>query len=406
MDVARLIERIERVDVASASVGELASVMGDLGRLKGWVGSTEAAAAHRAGELERSGQASSAADLISRGTKTSRRSAEKTQRRGAALAQAPGVEQQLAAGRISTEHADALATAAGKLDDEQRSALFERDEQLARRAASQTPAQFARTLSKAAAEISLDDGIERSEQQRRAATLSHGINADTGMGWIRAELHPDDYQKVKRRLDAEVNAMKRLPKHEGRRYEQLGADALVALVTGGRAASRVPAEVSLLIDHQTLSSGPHADTVCEYSDGNPLPAETARRHACDAKIIPAVLDSIGMPLDVGRGARHATLAQRTALRAMYRTCGVDGCDTGFDRCEMHHLVEWNDLGDTDLENLVPVCSFHHHRAHEGRWRLQLEPSTRQLSVFLPDGSLHSRCLPDMVAERADSRTAA
>lgn len=406
MEVARLIERIERVDVASASVGELASLMGDLGRLKGWVGSTEAAAAHRAGELERAGQASSASDLISRGTKTSRRTAEKTQRRGDALAQAPGVAQQLASGRISTEHADALATAAGKLDDEQRDELFGRDEELAQRAVSETPAQFARTLAKAAAEISLDDGIERSEQQRRSASLSHGINPDTGMGWIRAELHPDDYQKVKRRLDTEVNAMKRLPEHEGRRYEQLAAEALVSLVTGSRSVSRVPAEVTLLLDYQTLVSGMHADTVCEYGDGNPLPAETARRHACDAKIIPAVLDSASMPLDVGRGARHATPAQRTALRAMYRTCGVDGCDTGFDRCEMHHLVEWNDLGTTDLDNLVPVCSFHHHRVHEGRWRLQLEPSTRELSVFLPDGSLHSRCKPDMVVERANGRAAA
>lgn len=272
MEVARIVERIERVDVASASVGQLASLMGDLGRLKGWVGSTEAAAAHRAGELERAGEASSASDLISRGTKTSRRTAEKTQRRGDALAQAPGFGQQLASGRISTEHADALATAAGKLDDEQRDELFGRNEELAERAVSETPVQFARTLAKVAAGIALDDGIERSEQQRRSASLSHGINSDTGMGWIRAELHPDDYQKVKRRLDAEVNAMKRLPEYEGRRYEQLAAEALVSLVTGGRAVSRVPAEVTVLLDYQTLVDGVHADTVSEYSDGSPLHA--------------------------------------------------------------------------------------------------------------------------------------
>jgi hypothetical protein len=84
---------------------------------------------------------------------------------------------------------------------------------------------------------------------------------------------------------------------------------------------------------------------------------------------------------------------------MYRSCAIDGCDQHFDRCHIHHLVEWDDLGLTDLDNLVPLCSFHHHRAHEGRWQLQLDPSTRQLTVRLPDGSPHLQSLPDLLAER-------
>ncbi len=405
MEPSDLVERIQRVDVDAAGVGGIAAMVGNVTRLKGWIATVEAAAARRAGELERAGEATSASDLISRGMKTSRRSAEKTQRRGEALSKAPIIESELAGGRISTEHADALASAAGRLDDAQRDALFERDDELARRAAAETPAQFARTLSKIAAEISLDDGIERSEQQRREATLAHGINSDTGMGWVRAELHPDDYQKVKRRLDAEVAAMKYLDGNAGRRHEQLAAEALVNLVTGTRGVARVPAEVVVLIDLATLTGDVHPESTCEYSDGTPMPAEIARRHACDAKIIPVVLGSDGMPLDVGRGARHATPAQRHALRAVYRTCAVDGCDTGFDRCEIHHLIEWLQLGETDLANLLPVCSYHHHRAHEGRWRLQLDPSTRQLSVYLPDGSLHSTCLPDILAERESNEAA-
>ena len=154
----------------------------------------------------------------------------------------------------------------------------------------------------------------------------------------------------------------------------------------------------VLIDFEMLVSGVHADTISEYSDGDPVPPDTVRRHACGAKIIPVVLDSNGMPLDVGRGARHATPAQRNALRSMYRTCAVGGCDIGFDRCEIHHLIEWSNLGNTDLENLLPICTYHHHRAHEGRWRLQLDPTTRQLTVHHPDGTLHSRAEPDMLTE--------
>lgn len=405
MDLARLVDRIECVDIAGANVAQLATLMGDVGCVKGWIAQIEAAAAHRAGELEGAGKAGSAVDLIARGTKTSHRAAEKTRRRGDALAESPEVERQLAAGRISAEHADALATAADKLGDEHRDALFERDLELADQAAQQTPAQFARTLARTVQEISRDDGIERSEQQRRDVTLTHGINHDTGMGWIRADLHPDDYQRVKTRLNAEISAMKHGSEYDGLREDQRGAIALIGLVTGGRLKAQAPPSVAVMVDYQTITTGLHATSICEYADGTALPVEAARRHACDAKIIPVVLDSHGMPIDVGRGARHATPAQRTALRSMYRTCAVDGCERSFDRCEMHHILEWLNLGDTDLDNLLPLCAYHHHRVHEGRWRLQLDPSTRQLDVFLPDGSRHSRCVPDIIAERSRTNAA-
>jgi len=66
---------------------------------------------------------------------------------------------------------------------------------------------------------------------------------------------------------------------------------------------------------------------------------------------------------------------------------------------MHHLAEWDDFGPSDIDNLIPVCSFHHHRVHQGRWRLQLDASTRQLTVTLPDSTHHTTSLPDLLAER-------
>jgi hypothetical protein len=35
-------------------------------------------------------------------------------------------------------------------------------------------------------------------------------------------------------------------------------------------------------------------------------------------------------------------------------------------------VHWLDGGPTDLDNLVPLCSRHHHLHHEGRFRLGYE----------------------------------
>ena len=149
----------------------------------------------------------------------------------------------------------------------------------------------------------------------------------------------------------------------------------------------------MLIDQHTLRHGRHDDTVGEHSDGSVLPAESARRLACDANILPVVLEGDDQPLDVARSRRLATRAQRTALRAMYPTCAIDGCDRHFDRCHIHHLVEWDQLGTTDLVNLLPPGGFHHHRAHEGRWRLQLDSSARELSVHLATGELDPTSLP-------------
>ena len=127
-------------------------------------------------------------------------------------------------------------------------------------------------------------------------------------------------------------------------------------------------EICVHIDYATMLNGLHELSVCETADGIPLPPETVRRLACEAAIVPIVLNGAGEALNCGREQRVANRAQRRALRAMYRTCGYPGCDVVFDRCDIHHVIEWLRLGSTDLDNLLPLCSKHHHLVHEGRWR--------------------------------------
>ncbi len=156
----------------------------------------------------------------------------------------------------------------------------------------------------------------------------------------------------------------------------------------------------MLIDCATLTEGRHDDSVCEYSDGTPVPVETARRHACDAHLIPVVL---GADSDAPRRRTRPTLAPHRPNGPRCGRCiapvrSTAATDTSI-TCHIHHLLEWDDLGNTDIDNLLPLCSFHHHRVHEGRWRLQLDPSTRQLTVTLPNSTHHSTSLPDHIAER-------
>ena len=71
---------------------------------------------------------------------------------------------------------------------------------------------------------------------------------------------------------------------------------------------------------------------------------------------------------------------------MYRTCAHPHCTTPFDRCEIHHVTAWDALGPTDLANLLPLCSFHHHCVHEGGWTLTLDPD-RTITLTRPDGDI-------------------
>ena len=89
-----------------------------------------------------------------------------------------------------------------------------------------------------------------------------------------------------------------------------------------------------------------ADTVHVTGGFGLVGSETVRRLACEAAIVPIVLNAAGEVLNCGREQRVANRAQRRALRAMYRTCGYPGCDVTFDRCDIHHVIEWLRHGST------------------------------------------------------------
>jgi Domain of unknown function (DUF222) len=154
------------------------------------------------------------------------------------------------------------------------------------------------------------------------------------------------------------------------------------------------------------SPGLHDQSVCETADGNPLPPETVRRLCCDANILPVVLGATGEVLDLGREQRLANRAQRRALRAMYRTCAHPGCPVRVEACRIHHVKWWDHHGRTALEDLLPLCSVHHHLVHDGRWTLTLRPD-RTITLHRPDGTLHyDGSTTDRTPSRAPPRTPA
>jgi len=104
------------------------------------------------------------------------------------------------------------------------------------------------------------------------------------------------------------------------------------------------------------------------SDQIDITATHARRLACTAKILPAILGGKGEVLDLGRAQRLFTKAQRRALRLRDQHCRAEGCTIPATWTEAHHLKPWSEGGRTDLNDAVSLCSHHHHRIHDHRYR--------------------------------------
>lgn len=133
---------------------------------------------------------------------------------------------------------------------------------------------------------------------------------------------------------------------------------------GGFARNAVTLLVHL--DHQHLLDGlasARLDTGAHVSAGE------ARRLACSAGIIPVVLGGASQVLDLGRERRLHSTAQRRALSVTHETCAAEGCQRPFAWCDVHHPHAWSRGGATDLDNGVPLCGFHHRRAHDARFDL-------------------------------------
>ncbi|MFB9233933.1 DUF222 domain-containing protein [Plantactinospora siamensis] len=125
--------------------------------------------------------------------------------------------------------------------------------------------------------------------------------------------------------------------------------------------------------------------------GPRLSPEAVRRLACDAQILPAVLDGKGQVLDVGRQRRLFTGPLRRALVLRDRGCAFPGCDRPPRWADAHHIRSWADGGDTALHNAVLLCRYHHTVIHRGHWQVRLAPDGHP--DFIPPAWIDPTQLP-------------
>ena len=412
MSISELVLSLEAIDPSLLDRDGVNAALCSVARIHSWL---EVKQAHLVRRLKALAEASACvvpeADIAA-ATRTSRGDAERMSKRADALGALPEIESALSTGQLSASHVDALARTMRDLTPEQRTLFAAQGAQHATIAQRSTPEQFARYLRREAQRFSKRAGEDRLTQQRKNSGVRWWLDSDTGMWVLRAELDPETGLIMQGRLENAVDTLFRsgipdtCPSGHGQQAHLRGL-AFVQLTShgphcdngSGLGERRIDQpdrrfEVSIVIDLETLRHGLHEHSLIDNGNGADLPVESYRRMACSAALIPVVLNSAGVVLDQGREIRLANRAQRRALRAMYATCALPDCTVRSKYCEPHHIVWWQHNGATDLDNLLPLCSRHHHSVHEGGWQLAMGPD-RSLTITYPNGEQRITGPPSM-----------
>ncbi|MDE0488084.1 MAG: DUF222 domain-containing protein [Gammaproteobacteria bacterium] len=169
---------------------------------------------------------------------------------------------------------------------------------------------------------------------------------------------------------------------------QRRADAFEHMVqqflAGGGSGYTAPAhEVVVHIAHDALCDVAESSGA-EFENGRTVAVETARRLGCDGALVGVVEGAKGEPLAVGRRTRAVPPAIRRALRVRDGGCRFPGCDRSR-YVHAHHIKHWADGGETSLDNLVTLCSFHHRLVHEGGYGVRVDEG--EIRFTRPDGGV-------------------
>ncbi len=372
---------------------ELDRYQRSIAALRAWCDAQQVRATRRQRALASEGRAADPRHGLSNHGRQSSKEAAAASDREQVCDAMPGFEDALAAGEVASGHVDAIANATKNLDDAERAEFTDSADDLLDDATRQGVDAFAKNCRDLAKSIRARHNsgadVDELERQKAQSKISRWVDKTTGMHKTLIEADP----VTDRKLWAAIQTCRRTRQRhaQGSRrprptFDRVTVDALVDAVSGGSGGD-TNIQLAVHIDLDTLTNRRHTATLCETDSGVALPVDTVRRMACDADIIPIVLDGTGVVLDHGRAQRLATPQQRLALSAMQATCSHPDCTVTIDDCRIHHLDPWALGGRTDLDALAPLCEPHHHLVHEGGWTLTLTPD-RTATWTQPDGTTY------------------
>ena len=283
------------------------------------------------------------------------------------LADLPQATQAFADGDISYAHAALIARTAEKLGDKMESNA----ETILVTAAKELDLAGLRMVTIKLQHFLDPDSVREEANESHELRFLHLSQTLDGVFYINGRLDSEGGAI----LQTALNALSGPPTPDDKRSpKQRRADSLVELARQKLNSGTLPEvggqkpHLTVTVSMATLANQP-GSPAADLEWTQPIPAETARRLACDAAITPIFLDSESNQPRAGQTSRSISGSQRKALVFRDKGCRFPGCDRPADWTDAHHLKHWADGGENVMDNLILLCRHHHRMVHEEGWQL-------------------------------------
>jgi hypothetical protein len=283
------------------------------------------------------------------------------------LADLPLATQAFADGDISYAHAAMIARTAEKLGDKMESNA----ETILVTAAKELDLARLRMVTIKLQHFLDPDSVREEANESHELRFLHLSQTLDGVFYINGRLDSE----AGAILQTALNALSGPPTPDDKRSpRQRRADALVELARQKLESGTLPEvggqkpHLTVTVSMATLANQP-GSPAADLEWASPIPAETARRLACDAALTPIFLGPESTQPRAGQTSRTISGSQRKALVFRDKGCRFPGCDRPADWTDAHHLKHWADGGEHVMDNLILLCRRHHRMVHEEGWRL-------------------------------------
>ncbi|MGI8938025.1 MAG: DUF222 domain-containing protein [Iamia sp.] len=197
---------------------------------------------------------------------------------------------------------------------------------------------------------------------RMRLPIDEGLAMEGALRAARDKLHAEAREAAKAAAIAEGRSVKDL-KVPVPSWADAAVGLAYSVLNGGAGGAQMAARSRLLFHLEIPDGTDHPTWMGSAHLGGVLPDELRRYLTCDGDAQIAWYKG-GNPVNIGRSQHIVPRRVRRVIEHRDRGCRVPGCDATY-WLQIHHIIHWEDNGETITANLVCLCSAHHRLHHQG-----------------------------------------